>query len=165
MYYGSWYGCQTWEMYSKYASRLHIAWNKAVRRTLRVPYTTHTRLLPLLVQGRSFADQHASRIEVRVLKFILSFINSKNHHIAFIGKRALQFTTGALGRNRARCELTYGSLVPQADAVRTSNAQSPELWATAQSIRELIDARDNIVSLHGFTYDDMCHMITSLCCM
>ena len=38
----SWYGCQTWDLASKSARQMNTEWNKAVRRTLRVPYTTPT---------------------------------------------------------------------------------------------------------------------------
>ena len=45
----SWYGSQTWDINSKYVRQLSVEWNKAVRRTLHIPYTTHTRLLPLIL--------------------------------------------------------------------------------------------------------------------
>ena len=48
----AWYGCQTWDLHTKMAQRMNIEWNKAVRRTLRIPYNTHTRLLPLILRGR-----------------------------------------------------------------------------------------------------------------
>ena len=40
-----WYGFQTWDFHRKMAQRINIEWNKAVRRTLRTPYNTYTRLL------------------------------------------------------------------------------------------------------------------------
>ena len=41
---------------------LNVQWNKAVRRTLTIPCTTHTRLLPHTVNPLSFKDQHARRV-------------------------------------------------------------------------------------------------------
>ena len=37
----AWHGCQTWDLHTKMAQRMNIEWNKAVRRTLRIPYNTH----------------------------------------------------------------------------------------------------------------------------
>ena len=42
--------------------QLNVEWNKAVRRTLNLPYKTHRRLLPLIVNGKSFKSQHCSRL-------------------------------------------------------------------------------------------------------
>ena len=65
----SWYGCQTWDLSSRSIGCMNIEWNKAVRRTLLLPYKTRTCLLPLLVHGKPFAVQHRSRIA----KFLVSF--------------------------------------------------------------------------------------------
>ena len=70
----SWYGCQTWDLVSKSAQTMAVEWNKAVRRTLGIPYTTHTALLPGITGSKPFKDQHASR----VFKFISSFLSSNN---------------------------------------------------------------------------------------
>ena len=47
----SFYGCQTWDLYGKHVNQLNVEWNKAVRRTLNLPYKTHRWLLPLIVNG------------------------------------------------------------------------------------------------------------------
>ena len=84
----SWYGCQTWDLASKSACQMNTEWNKAVRRTLRVPYTTHTNLLPLLVKGKPFMTQHFSRVS----KFVQSFVRSNNTSVVFYRSTgALQF--------------------------------------------------------------------------
>ena len=151
----SWYGCQNWDLISKPCRQLNIEWNKAVRRTLRVPFCTHTVLLPLLVQNKNFTQQHASRVR----KFVNAFCTSDNKHVQLIGKRACEFTTGTLGRNRARCEAS----IKHDDG---SGAPSPDetLAATAQSIRTLLNARDNLLDITGFGYSDINTMLDSLCC-
>ena len=72
----SWYESQTWDMNSKHVCQLNVQWNKAVRRTLKIPYTTHTRLLPHIVNSFSFKDQHARRVK----KFLYTFTSSENMH-------------------------------------------------------------------------------------
>jgi len=105
----SWYGSQSWEIVSKNTHRLNVQWNKAVRRTLKIPYTTHTRLLPHIIKSLSFKDQHARRVN----KFLATFMSSENSHVNYIGKRAAVNTIGALGRNRVRLEnRSENSLTP-----------------------------------------------------
>ena len=99
-------------------------WNKAVRRTLHIPYTTHRHLLPLLVQGCLFAEQH------RVAKFIESFCSTSNDHVHLIGERAHCLTTGVLGRNGLKCT----DHVP-------SNTTATQV---AAHILELLDARETV---------------------
>ena len=43
-YCTSWCGCQNWGLKTKLTSRADTMWNKAVKRTLRIPYTTHRHL-------------------------------------------------------------------------------------------------------------------------
>ena len=43
----AWYGWQTWDLNTKMALHMNIEWNKAVRRTMRIPYDTRTCLLYL----------------------------------------------------------------------------------------------------------------------
>ena len=95
----SFHGAQAWDIGSQYVKQLNTEWNKAVRRVMRLPYKTHTRFLPYLVQGKPFNDQHFNR----VAKFVKSFIVSKNVHVAFLGQRARYSSTGSLGRNFTRC--------------------------------------------------------------
>ena len=70
----SWYGCQTWEYDTDMSEFMQTEWNKAVRKILRLPYETHRNLLPLVINSKSFVDQHLSRVK----KFANSFITSQN---------------------------------------------------------------------------------------
>ena len=125
----SWYGCQTWDLAGRQVEAMNIEWNKAVRRTLLLPYKTRTCLLPHLVIGKNFADQHKSRIS----KFLVSFNESENSHVFYIGERAKSFAHGALGRNYTRCRRHA-----EAEPVSTG------LRARAQAILELLDVRDGV---------------------
>ena len=128
---------------------MNIEWNKAVRRTLNLPYKTRTCLLPELVQGNTFAVQHRSRIS----NFLVAFNDSKNSRVAYIGQRAKCFAHGALGRNYIRCRRQAGIEPVSAD-----------LRARAHAIRELMDVRDGVLSLAGVCRDEIENAIEYLCC-
>ena len=145
----SWYGCQTWDLAGRPVEAMNIEWNKAVRRTLLLPYKTRTCLLPHLVIGKNFADQHKSRIS----KFLVSFNESENSHVFYIGERAKSFAHGALGRNYTRCR---GHV--EAEPASTG------LRARAQAILELLDVRDGVLTLPGLRHDDVVNYIDSICC-
>ena len=89
----SFYGCQTWDLYEKYVNQLNVEWNKAVRRTLNLPYKTHRRLLPLIVNGKSFKSQHCSRLH----KYVNRFFSSENIYVSFIGAKAKTRVTVSFG--------------------------------------------------------------------
>ena len=145
----SWYGCQTWDLAGRSVEGMDTEWNKAVRRTLHLPYKTHRCLLPLLVNGKSFAVQHRSR----VTKFLVSFTGSVNSHVSYIGERAKLYSHGPLGRNFTRCQRNE-----RIDAI------TADLQARAQTIRELIDIRSGIFVLPGASYDEIESAIDFLCC-
>ena len=146
----SWYGCQNWDLAGRSVESMNIEWNKAIRRTLNLPYTTRTCLLPLLVNGKSFASQHKSRVE----KFILSFKKSANSRVSYIAKRAEIFSHGALGRNNIRCKRTAITGPPRTDLV-----------ARSQTITELMDIRDGLLSIPGIQYDEIVTALNYLCCL
>ena len=128
---------------------MNIEWNKAVRRTLHLPYKTRTCLLPHLVQGKNFAVQHRSRVS----KFLVAFNDSHNSRVVYIGQRAKCYSHGALGRNYIRCRGQSGI-----DPVST------DLQARAHAICELMDVRDGVLSLPGVCHDDIKSAIEYLCC-
>ena len=105
-YYCSFYGCLMWDLYRRHVNQLNVEWNKAVWRTLNLPYKTHWWLLPLIVNGKSFKSQHCSRLHKYVNEF-----SSENIYDSFIGAKAIMRVTGSLGCNWARLAVMDG-LVP-----------------------------------------------------
>ena len=88
-------------------------------------------------------------------------------HVRFVGERALGNIIGALGRNRARIEISsnvsksnYAQITSPVEDV----SEIMDLLGNARQIRELIDARDGITELNGFTYGEISLMIQDLCC-
>ena len=149
----AWYGCQTWDLASKSARSMNVQWNKAIRRTVGLPYDTHTCLLPIIIRGKSFKHQHKSRMA----KFLHSIITSENRHISYIGLRARSHTYGPLGRNWARCcklgQLDMNDYQPVSQSVAS----------LGHTIAELTEVRDGIRAVHGFTHAEISQMICDLC--
>ena len=65
------YAYQTWDLYGKHVNQLNFEWNKALRRTLNLPYKTRRRLLPWIVNGKYFKSQNCSRLHKYVNGFFL----------------------------------------------------------------------------------------------
>ena len=148
----SFYECQTWDLYGKHVNQLNVEWNKAVRRTLNLPYKTHRRLLPLIVNGKSFKSQHCSRLH----KYLNRFFSSKNIYVSFIGAKAKMRVTGSLGRNWARLAVMDG-LVP-------FDLPDEHTSAHAGMIKELLDMRDGINECLHLSRTEIDDLIYHLCC-
>ena len=132
---------------------MNTEWNKAVRRVIQLPYKTHTKFLPHLVNGKSFKVQHASR----VLKFVDAFMTSKNTHVYFIGQLARYTSAGALGRNYTRC-----ILLPNFQDVQ--DCGDTDTLTAVKSILEFVNAQDNILELPVYDKNDIELCIDDLCC-
>ena len=149
----SWYGCQSWDLYGPDIDRMQIEWNKAVRRVLRIPYQTHTNLLPLLIKADTFLVQFRKRIA----KFVNSFLVSENSYVSFIGELAKYNSYGVLGRNLTR--VVFNNNIPVASDI------SIETLTCAKAIQELLDVRDRIKEMPELNYTEIDIMIENLCCM
>ena len=69
-YCNSKHGCELWSLYDNSINDFDVAWRKAVRRVLNIPYDTHSNLIPLLMSNTlPFIDE----ICKRSARFILSF--------------------------------------------------------------------------------------------
>ena len=128
---------------------MNIEWNKAVRRTLLLPYKTRTCLLPHLIHGKPFFIQHRSRIS----NFLISFTASDNSCVFYIGERTKSYSHGTLWRNSTRCR-----------GRKDGECFSTELVARAFAISELMDVKDGISVLPGMSPNDIESMIDSICC-
>ena len=125
--------------------QINTEWNKAVRRTLHVPYTTHTIFLPLMVKGKPFMTQHVSRVQ--------SFVCSSNTSVIFIGELACYSSPAALGRNCTRCQKSACLDIPDTN-----------LLARSRCIRELLDVRDGFIDNPGLETDEVLTTIYEKCC-
>ena len=136
----SFYGSQIWALNSRNVKHVCTQWNKAVRRILHLPFTTHRWLLPILAKRPPLQNQ----LETRFLKFISSMFNSDNNIVSFISNFAFCCRNSVLGNNIAYIEYCRNvdftsSLSTSVNIVNDSFVPCEEELAIAQAVRELSD--------------------------
>ena len=136
-YCTAWYGCQTWLLNTTPVKGMNIEWKKAVRRTLNLPRTTRSKLVPLLAGNHSFQEQHERRWGALYVRMM----HSENILVQYMARRSMYNVLGTLGTNRVVLRYKFG--------MPTNNCVFNCLYMTceedihrANMIRELLQARD-----------------------
>ena len=128
------YGAQAWNLCSKDVKQFYTMWNRCVRRILKLPYTTHVRFLPKLIQCPHAWEQ----VSQRFVNMVKAMLNSNNKIIRFIAKSGMNNRNTIIGSNlwhitsNAKCDAMLGN-------IKFYNL-SEEESATVQVIQELRDA-------------------------
>ncbi len=89
------YGTPVWNFSDKSVQNFQITWNKCVRRLFQLPYTTHTRFLPLVLDTSLVMDQ----IYGRFLKLVNVMCYSRNVSIKFLANFCVQSPRSIIGSN------------------------------------------------------------------
>ena len=136
-YCTAWCGCQTWLLNTTSVKGMNIEWKKAVRRTLNLPRTTRSKLVPLLAGNHSFQEQHERRWGALYVRMM----HSENILVQYMARRSMYNVLGTLGTNRVVLRYKFG--------MPTNNCVFNCLYMTceedihrANMIRELLQARD-----------------------
>ena len=136
-YCTAWYGCQTWLRNTTSVKGMNIEWKKAVMRTLNLPRTTRSKLVPLLAGNLSFQEQHERRWGALYVRMM----HSENISVQYMARRSMYNVLGTLGTNRVVLRYKFG--------MPTNNCVFNCLYMTceedihrANMIRELLQARD-----------------------
>ena len=87
----------TWALNTPQTDKLNTEWNKAVRRTLGLPRTTRTKLLPLLARQNNFHWQHWQHAS-RWFKMFQTMLSSTNRHVKYLAHRCLRKVTGNMDK-------------------------------------------------------------------
>ena len=95
VYCTSFYGSQTWSLNSKYLKSLYTAYNKGLRRVLRLPYNSHTKVLYEVGNIPSLKDVLIKRF----IKMYFTMYNSNNECIRYIAHCAYDDSLSFLGGN------------------------------------------------------------------
>ena len=103
-YCTAWYGCQTWLLNTTSVKGMNIEWKKAVRRTLNLPRTTRSKLVPLLAGNRSFQEQHERRWGALYVRMM----HSENILVQYMARRSMYNVLGTLGTNRVVLRYKFG---------------------------------------------------------
>ena len=86
---------QAWDLSKPCINNLYVAWNKSVRRILKLPYCTHRHLLAPLLQCSNINIQ----LVYRFIKLYYNMINSTNSYIHNMAIRCRISSTSCLGAN------------------------------------------------------------------
>ena len=125
---------------------MNIEWEKAVRRTLNLPKTTRSKLIPLLAGNRSFQEQHErgwGALYVRMMQ-------SENILVQYMARRSMYNVLGTLGTNMVVLRHKSGVPVPRNNGVFNCLYMTcEEDIHRANMIRELLQVRgmDNLIYL------------------
>ena len=136
-YCTAWYGCQTWLLNTTSVKGMNIEWKKAVRRTLNLPRTTRSKLVPLLAGNHSFQEQHERRWGALYVRMM----HSENILVQYMARRSMYNVLGTLGTNKVVLRYKFG--------MPTNNCVFNCLYMTCEEdihraniTRELLQARD-----------------------
>ena len=105
----SFHGSSLWNLSACDVNKLYIAWNKAIRRLLNIPYNTHTKLLPVLVNSVPVTDQ----LFKRFASLYINMLQCDNKRVAFLARRASCNVRGIIGSNVAAFCLRYDTFKQQ----------------------------------------------------
>jgi len=110
-YCTSMYGCELWMLNSNFVEDFCVAWKKAVRRVINLPYNTHSYLLPLLTDTLPILDEickRSARFIVSCLVCSCKLVQSVAWHSIVAAKY-----NSVLGSNAWFCCERYGWSVDQ----------------------------------------------------
>ena len=170
-YCSSMYGCELWALNNDSAELFCVAWRKALRRVLNLPYNTHSHLLPILADTIPIFDD----ICKRSARFITSCLFSPSRLVQSVAWHSVVFGkfSSPLGSNAMLCCLRYGwsldlfvlNLVPLSNSFfklwYRHSLPDTEIY-TAMSLLELIFVREGQFTLPGFTKSQINSLITAL---
>ena len=148
IYCSSVYGSQILKINSLYFKNVCICWNKAVRRIVNVPYTTHTWMLgPILNQTHI-----STQLIKRYIRFLFGLASSHNIIVYTCYKNAVGNAITPMGSNIAYFRDKYGIEVNSLSKNITNLVSEPKLSTeqliVIQHLRDLLDIKNNACSSH-----------------
>ena len=91
----SFYGSQLWDYSSPKVDKVYTAWRKTVRLIWRLPYRTHSSLLPEICEISPFERQ----MHIRFFNFMRNLCLSKNSLVSVCRKLVLDGSRSEVGRS------------------------------------------------------------------
>jgi hypothetical protein len=154
------YGSQAWNLNDKNITRVYTAWNKAVRYLCNVPSTTHTKLLPHIVNTLYVKEQ----IYLRTANLLKNMLNSKNSNIYFMAKSKLYVHTSIIGSNWHEISRNLGVDILNDDIrLILIRRMKEEFSEDNHVIYELLEILDGTKTLPQFSSDDVHEMLYVMC--
>ena len=173
-YCSSYYGIVLCDMSSKQFEDFCITWRKAVKRVLRVPLRTHSRLLPYILKYKPLNVT----IACRIVKFYVNALSSENTLVKQAAQRCLYQCTSNMGNNikyiDRMCNFTHKLNVNKMYVQKIYQFVKSKLSYSDYSrlsecdinyidvVKECIDLRDGL-SQSILTAEQYCQLLECLC--
>lgn len=155
------YGCQSWNLLDKVVKDFQTMWNRCVRRILKLPNCTHTRLLPILLDSLSAYDQ----IQVRIVKIVQSMLESKNVKVRYLANLSIKKVNSVIGGNimtvsrNLNCDAESVILLNTNDIKRMFYSKFNE--CDTQLASQILELRG--LTVPGFSNDELYTVFNFLC--
>ena len=160
IYCSSWYGCQSWQLDTSFTKDMNTAWQIAIRKAMRIPARTRSKLLPVLAGNACFSHQHHQR----VFNMFHTMKMSKNQVIQFIFERGIQSSIGIVGRNHIYLRLLYGyQTYAKWNRLVNFKSDTSDLNCRVSQIWDLIDARDGRGQIEHMNSTDINNLLEFVC--
>ena len=157
-YCTSFYGSQILPIYDDSLADLFRSWRVAVRRVWRVPWHTHSSLLPHL------AGVMAPNLwfDKRAVKFAMLGLNSSNYNVKTILSMGVWGSYSVFGGNVRSLQFRYGLDIKEPGRKWLLQAESNDDARKADQIIELCNMRDH--KLYDFFTEGECKMLINFLC-
>jgi hypothetical protein len=126
------YGAVLWDFSSKMFTQLCVQWRKAVRKLLNIPYTTHSKYLPLIVDDIPFEQQ----LYKRFVKFLSNVSKCKNEIVNLCYKLMLDGSNSVSCKNLNLISNTFN--INRLDIQRSQHVKSVNVIQNLSSDTDFI---------------------------
>ncbi len=162
-------GNQAWNFKDKAFEDFQRAWNRCVRRLLKLPYETHRRYLPSLV-GTSSAKHQIYTRSVKLVSNMETWSQSGNARVSFLFRQCKNLSRSIIGGN---LKIIGSILGVEMSTVKTGAggllwyAHVSELSdndkAAIIQIKKLKDILNGQCDIIGFTLEEVENMMCDIC--
>jgi len=145
------YGSQTWDLSSNNINDFEIAWRKAGRSVLQLPYRTRSALMPALLEQKDLKLQLAERF----VKMVRSVFRSNNHSIMFLVNNSVSDAPkGKIGQNIDFVNRKYGISILDEQKIPIQQ-DDDDIMCRAELINEMLEVRDGLSSIDNMNKEEL----------
>jgi len=154
------YGSQAWSLNDKYIENFFTTWNKCVRRLWKLPYTTHTEILPHLVSSLHVTDQIYIRFQTMLQKMNVS----KNIKLSTIVQMFINDHRSIIGMNAYILKRKY--CVPnilEENVATIAHDYNEKTCHVGGFVKEICSIVDSQFMLDNFDKNDIEFILEDIC--
>ena len=157
----SFYGCQSWNISDQYFNKFVIAWNKCIRRIWKIPWNTHTNILPFLSDTLYIIDT----IYRRIIRMYDNMKQSNNLKLKAIYVLSCNDFTSIIGRNVRTINNRYEANIDVSNFDHFANELKMKVCHTGNIVKELSLILDGKCRLNNFDEEEILYLRDFLCTM